>query len=224
MALREKKVLATCMREHGASYSQIKLKLGVSKSTLSLWLRDMPLSENRLRALRDFSVVRIEKYRNTRKKTREARWQAVRAKALKDIGSLSRRELFIAGLFLYWGEGTKTEMARTSLANTDPLMLKFFIKWLEFLGVSKNRLRVKIHLYRDMDIKKELKYWSKTLGIPLTQFNKSYIKGSSQSGLSYPQKFIHGTGNVAFGNRDVAERVLMSLDCIRTEFAEGQLL
>ena len=65
MARKEDKQKAITMRKKGMSYSQIKEKLNVSKSTLSGWLYNMPLSEKRIRELQADSPVRIEKYRNT---------------------------------------------------------------------------------------------------------------------------------------------------------------
>ncbi len=221
MTLRKKKSEAIRMRRKGASYSQIKQKIKVSKSSLSLWLRDMPLSKERMRELRDFSAIRIEHYRETRRRTREARWAEVRKRASKDIGTLSKRELLIAGLFLYWGEGGKTKVAATTLSNNDPAMLLFFMKWLELLNVPKNRLRVHVHLYADMDVKVELHYWSKTLGLPLNAFRKPYVKASKRSGLSYGQKFTHGTCNLIYENRDVSEYILPALEHIRSQFAVG---
>lgn len=221
MALREKKSEAIRMRKEGASYSQIKEKLKVSKSSLSLWLHDMPLSEKRLRELRDWNVVRIERFQNTMRAKRESRWAEVRKRAAKDIGNLSKRDIFIAGLFLYWGEGGKTMFTCTSVSNTDPAMLRFFIHWLQAFGVSKDRLRVHVHLYADMNIKTELQYWSKILGLPMTSFTKPYIKVSNRSELSYKQKFTHGTCNVLYHNRDISEYVLIALDYIRSEFATG---
>jgi hypothetical protein len=150
---------------------------------------------------------------------REARWAEVRKRAAKDVGTFNKREFLIAGLFLYWGEGTKTSEASTSLSNTDPTMIRFFIRWLESLGVPRNRLRVYVHLYSDMDVKQEMRYWSKTLDLPLSSFRKPYIKTSNRSGLSYPQKFTHGTCNLIYGNRDVSEYVAMALDYIRNKFA-----
>jgi hypothetical protein len=222
MALLQKKSEAIRLREAGSSYSQIREQLNVSKSTLSLWLRDMPLDEKRLRGLRDFSAVRIEKFRESMRRKREARLATVRTQVAEDIGCLSQRELLLAGLFLYWGEGTKTAVANTSVSNTDPVMLNFFIEWLELLGVPKKKLRIYVHLYADMDVKKELKYWSKTLGLPLSAFRKPYIKDSKRSGLSYPQRFTHGTCNVIYNNRDVSEYVMSALDYIREEFALKQ--
>lgn len=219
MALREKKSEAIRMRKEGASYSQIKEKIKVSKSSLSIWLRDMPLPEKRLRELRDWNATRIERFSNTMRHKRETRWLKVRERAAKDIKTLSKREILIAGLFLYWGEGSKTVTTCTSLSNTDPAMIRFFMFWLQELGVSRDCFKVHVHLYTDMDIQAELKYWSKALGLPLSSFRKPYVKTSNRSGLSYPQKFTHGTCNLMYGNRDVAEYVLMALDYIRSGFA-----
>lgn len=209
------------MRLKGASYSQIRKKVSVSKSSLSLWLQGMPLSDERIRALRGNSAIRIERYRETRRKTREGRWSVVRKHVASEIGRLNSRELFIAGLFLYWGEGGKTQLSSTTLSNTDPAMILFFMHWLASLGVPKSRLRVHVHLYQDMDVQKELRYWSRVLHLPMSAFRKPYVKKSNRSGLTYIQKFTHGTCNVTYGNRDVSEYVLMALDYIRSTFAEG---
>lgn len=220
MALHKERAEAVRMRKSGASYSQIKDALKVSKSTLSLWLRDIPLSDSRMKELRDNSAIRIEHFRATMKGKKDARLAEVYRQASKKIGKLSQRELFIAGLFLYWGEGGKTTTTTTTISNTDPAVLRFFIEWLLSLGVAKERIRAKIHLYKDMDVEMETKYWARTLGIKSKNFRKPYIKDSTRSGLSYSQKFTHGTCNVYFENRDVMEMVLMGLEYIRSEFAE----
>lgn len=59
MARKLDKQRAILLRKRGYSYSQIKNKLGISKSTLSGWLYDIPLSEKRIRELRDLSPQRI---------------------------------------------------------------------------------------------------------------------------------------------------------------------
>lgn len=209
------------MRMKGMSYSQIKKDLGVSKGALSVWLRDYPLSEERLRALRDHSEIRIEKYRETRRHTREARWEEMKVRSAADIGILSKREIMIAGLFLYWGEGGKTESYTTTLSNTDPVMLRFYIQWLQILGVPKEKIRARVHLYADMDIDTELSFWSKELGLPISAFRKSYVKQSTRSALTYKQKFTHGTCNVIYDSRDTAEYVLSALEYLRETIGDG---
>jgi hypothetical protein len=219
MAKRELKARAIEMRIQEMSYSQIKTELGVSKGTLSGWLQDYPLSKERINELRGWSERRIEKCRETKAIKKRARLESIRKQTVIDIGKLSKHELFIAGLFLYWGEGSKTKYTSTSVSNTDPAVLIFFITWLELLGVSRERLKVHLHLYTDMNIETELHYWSQTFKLPSTAFRKPYIKTSRRSGLTYPQKFTHGTCNVIYENRDVGEYIHVALESIRTQFA-----
>ncbi|MFM2340245.1 MAG: hypothetical protein RLZZ360_881 [Candidatus Parcubacteria bacterium] len=217
MARTEDKNKAIKMRQSGMSYSQIKSELGVSKSTLSLWLRDLPLSDKRLRELRDFNQVRIEKTRNKKQETRNARLDLVAAKVKSEIGKLSRREMLIAGFFLYWAEGGKTKNYTTTLSNTDPNMIRAFITWIELLGIPKVKMYVRLHLYADMSEKQEIAYWSEAINLDKKHFKKSYIKTSRLSNLTYITKG-HGTCNVIVPGRDITEYVLQGLKVISDSF------
>jgi len=206
------------LRLKGASYSEIKKKLGISKSTLSYWLHDYPLSPERIRELRDKNPRRIEKFRNTMRKKKEATLFNAYQHVKKDISKLTKRELFIAGFILYWAEGTKASRYTTALANTDPTMLRFFITWLELLGVKREKLRVRLHIYSDMDIKKETKYWSKELGISSRNFRSPYIKKTEIGRLTYKGGFGHGTCNILVHNRDINDYVVMGIQYIREQY------
>lgn len=209
------------MRKLGMSYTQIKDELGVSKSTLSGWLQHYPLSPERLKELRTNTERQIERIRDTKSRKRSARLAAVREQVERGISHLSDREILIAGLFLYWGEGGKTKPYTTTISNTDPAMLLFFIHWLELLGVDRNRIRAYVHLYADMDAEKEVKYWSTTLKLSKNAFRKPHIKNSNRCELTYKQRFSHGTCNIIFDNRDTAEYVSQALEVIRARFAQG---
>lgn len=211
MAHKELKEKAIALRRSGMSYSQIKESIPVSKSTLSVWLEKYPLSPQKLRELRDNSPKRIESFRNTMKKKRDARIAVHAARAMKDLGKLTKRELFIAGFFLFWGEGSKTRRPEVSLANTDPKMIKFFIHWIELLGLDKKKMRFTFHFYEDMNVEKELMFWSKTLGVPKASFYKPYIKKSKLAGISYRNGFGHGTCNARYLNQDMNDYVLCGL-------------
>jgi hypothetical protein len=75
-------------------------------------------------------------------------------------------------------------------------------------------MRVRLHLYADMNVKKETAFWSKGLSIPLVQFRKPYIKASSLSGLTYRGGFGHGTCSVGFESMQMWEYITMSLKYI----------
>jgi len=186
----------------------------VSKSTLSGWLKKYPLPPERIRELRDFSEQRIENFRNTMRIKRETRQNLVYQKEKEYLLPLSKKELYLTGLFLYWGEGNKTTPYSTILSNSNPLMIKFFVYWLtNIFEVPTNKMRMKIHLYQDMDEQKEIKFWSNLTKISIKQFNKSYIKKTTLAGLTY-KGFNHGTCNIMVHNRDIAEKVFLGIRAI----------
>ncbi len=215
MARKIDKQKAIAMRQKGMSYSQIKEKIKVSKSTLSGWLSDMPLSEKRIRELRANSPVRIERYRNTMRAKRDAKNKIAYQNIANKIGNISDREFFIAGLFLYWAEGSKTKTFSIALTNTNPAMLVLFIRWLKFFNVPKSRLKVHLHLYSDMNIKKQMNFWSKTLDIPISQFRKPYIKKTKLSAITYTNGFGQGTCSIILENGPICAEVMMGIQYIQ---------
>ncbi|MBI2035200.1 MAG: helix-turn-helix domain-containing protein [Candidatus Liptonbacteria bacterium] len=219
MAKFKEKALALKLRREGMSYSQIKSMLKISKSTLSYWLRDYPLSKDRIRELRDCNEVRIERYRETRRKTKEELLKKIYNEEKEKILPLAERDLFIAGLFLYWGEGSKTQDGQISVSNTDPVVIKMTLRWFQkVLLVPKEKIYIKLHLYQDMDISKESLFWSRLLQIPLSQFKNPYIKKSNREGITYKVGYGHGTCNLTVGNANLNKKVMMGLKVIRDYF------
>lgn len=211
------------MRKLGMSYSAIKEVLGVSKGTLSLWLREMPLSRERINELRGSSERRIERYRATRAKNQAERLKIRYQNAARKVGHLSRRELFVGGLMLYWAEGTKASPGVVCMTNTDPSMMLFFIHWLETLGFSRDQLKVRLHLYSDMNNESETMYWSSVLDIPRAAFRKPYIKESSaDKRRNYKGRFGHGTCNVFISNRELYDTIRGGIEHISTKYGGAE--
>ncbi|PJE69579.1 MAG: hypothetical protein COU98_01245 [Candidatus Staskawiczbacteria bacterium CG10_big_fil_rev_8_21_14_0_10_38_10] len=210
---------ALTLRKKEMSYSQIKKILKVSKGTLSLWLRDYPLSKQRIRELRDCNEQRIERYRETRRKIKKERLNKFYLEQKKFIFPLKKKELYLTGLFLYWGEGSKTHPAMLSVSNTDPSVIKFFIYWLKkALLIPKDRIKIELQLYNDMNVQREIEYWSKILKIPKNQFNHPYIKKTSVTRINHKGGFGHGTCNARVGDARISEKVLMAIKAISNKY------
>jgi len=219
MAYFKEKNKALELRKDGLSYSQIKDILKIGKSTLSSWLKDYPLSKKRISELRDNNAVRIERFRETMKNKKDLRLKKVYNKQKNIIKSLSNREIFIAGLFLYWGEGAKRRVSGLTITNTDNSIINFFINWLNVcFKIPRNKIKIDLQLYNDMDIKKELTYWSKTLKIPLSQFSRPYIKKTASKDINHKGSFGHGTCSARIGDARLTETVLMSLKVITEKY------
>lgn len=218
-----KREKAIKLRLKGYSYSQIKDELGISKGTLSGWLSEYPLSVERIKELRDKNPRRIENYINTMRRKREQKVLDALRRVSNDIGLISRRDLFLGGFFLYWAEGGKTKQNSLSLSNSDPSMIRVFILWLQLIGVPKEKIKVKLHLYKDMNVSTEINFWQKTLGVQKTQFAKPYIKNSSTYDLTYKNGFGHGTCNVVFDNTLMARYILMGVRYVATTLIEEKV-
>lgn len=208
---------AILLRLRGNTYGQIKRELGLSKSTLSDWLRNLPLTQKQQEALIKNKLrskdIAIERYRLTRQKQRLERLERVFQLQKDELLPLSEKELLIAGLFLYWGEGSKHH-GHVSISNTDPRIIKFAIHWMiNALKIPKEKLRIGLHLYKDMDISKQIEFWSNELSISKEQFNKPYIKKTNREGLTY-KSFGHGTCNLYWSSVVLSERIVMSLKAV----------
>lgn len=203
------------LRKDGWSYSQIKKVLKIGKSTLSSWLKNYPLSKARISELRDNNAMRIEKFRETMRHKKELRLKNIYSNQKKIITPLNKHEILIAGLFLYWGEGSKYKTSSLAITNTDHSIIKFFIHWLNTcFKVSINKIKIDLQLYNDMTIDEELLYWSKKIKIPLSQFSHPHIKKTSQSRINHKGGFGHGTCSARIGDARLTETVLMSLKTI----------
>jgi hypothetical protein len=150
------------------------------------------------------------------RKKREERLSIFYNQEKLKIFPINKKELYLAGLFLYLGEGGKSlSVKQLLMSNTNPAIIKFFIYWMEnLLSVPRNKMSVQLHLYSDMDIDKEIDFWSKTLGIEKSRFIKPYIKESLSTRINHKGAFGHGTCNLRAGSARETERVFMALKAI----------
>lgn len=215
MARQSERERALRLRKKGMSYSQIRGVFNVSKSTLSLWLHNHPLSDKRLRELRDWSKIRIERFRITMQKKKDDRLRVAYERQRKTLLPITQKELYVAGLMLYWGEGAKSKNSEVAISNSNPAILRFFLFWLQqCLSVPRENVRISLHLYKDMDMERELSFWSTTLGIPRRQFYKPYIKTSTTKRVLFKGGFGHGTCNVRVNSVALNNQTLMGIKAI----------
>lgn len=100
---------------------------------------------------------------------------------IKTILNPEEEKLFIAGIMLYWAEGT-LKRDTIDFANSNPEIIKVFLKFLrKICGVDESRLRVYMYVFSDQDIGKIKKFWEKTTGIPSSQFVKPYVRETENS-------------------------------------------
>jgi hypothetical protein len=171
------------LRKQGKSINQIVAESGLSKASVSEWVRDIVLTEAQKNKIsqRGRSVESIEKRRINRLANEQGKRQIIIDTAKKDFTEISREQLKLIGIILYLGEGGKTQ--RTArIANSDPEIIKIMMRFFrEICNVPENKFSGHIHTFTHVNIRETEKYWSKITGIPVNQFYKTYIKPSSAS-------------------------------------------
>lgn len=165
------------LRLAGNSLRDIEKTLQIPKSTLSGWFKEVILTEKQYQTLNqnrlDKLVVARKLAAKWHKNQKEGRLKEAEEYATKFLTSINPEDKFISELamaILYLGEGFKTKSG-LGLGNSDPLILKFFIKALiKNYSFDVHKIKCELHLRVDQDPTKMKRFWSKELNIPLKNF------------------------------------------------------
>ena len=155
------------LRAQGHTLLEIAEKLGVSKSSVSLWVRDIEIPPRRRRPAHrtgphPFHVAKL------------AEIDECNGVGSERIGVLGDDAFLAAGVALYAGEGAKRD-GKVCFANTDVAMISFFCVWLRrFFDIDEERLRARVYLHDGLDLDAAEQFWSEVTAIPRGQFQAPY--------------------------------------------------
>lgn len=167
------------LRNSGKSIKDISVIFNISKSTASYWCRDIKLSENAIKKISKNTQNKITagllRYSENKREDRMNRTKNNKEDGVRMIGKLSERDILMIGIGLYWGEGYKESNGEMGFTNSSPDMVKFYIKWLEILKVSKDDLifRLTINDFFKKEEKTIKSFWVKYLNVRDEQFSKT---------------------------------------------------
>ena len=183
---RERELARRIRREEGISIKDIALRVGVSKSSVSLWVRDIELSPEQHAALAARNVAYTRQMSGTWKQAARRRAERMsfqaRGRALARAGD----PVFVAGCMLFWAEGGKHRNT-LKFTNSDPEMIRYFAKWLrECFALEHEVIRLTCNLFADhLERQREIEqFWLDIAGLPRTSLCKSTVNVYSK----YSQK------------------------------------
>jgi len=187
------------LRAKGLSLGQIYEETGIPKTTIRSWIKDIKLSQRqddklRARTQKALQAGRIRKQRQDRI-LRLNNEKELLHKAIIRVGNLSNRDLFMAGIALYWGEGFKNKHEhRLGFCNSDPQMIRFYIKWLEkSFGIKKESIiaRLTLNIAYEKRTEEIENYWLRITGLPRNQFTKTFYQKTKWK-KQYNEDNYHG--------------------------------
>jgi hypothetical protein len=177
----ELRAKARDLRERGLDYEEIVAELGVSKSSVSLWVRDLPRPAGlSYEECRKRSAEGVRRYWEAERPIREAERQAISAAAGAQIGPLNDREILIAGAVAYWCEGAKNKPYRRDdrviFMNSDPALIKFFLRFLEAAGTEREDLIYSVQIHETADVEAAQRFWLDITRADPAQFRRPTLK------------------------------------------------
>ncbi|HEY4516921.1 MAG TPA: hypothetical protein VJG64_03150 [Candidatus Paceibacterota bacterium] len=174
---------AILLRKQGLSYREIRKKIPVAKSTLSLWFRDVQLAkrqQQRLTELKRLAQLRGARARHTQRLEQTAQ---ITERSRTEIARLTPHEKLLIGIVLYWAEGTKQRMGNwgggVQFGNSDPRMALLFQKWLlEVIKLDVSDIRYEVYLHENNKhrLSEVRNYWANQLSIPASKLQRIYFK------------------------------------------------
>jgi transcriptional regulator with XRE-family HTH domain len=183
MAKVQEKQEALRLRRKGFSIKEIAKKLKVSKGSVSLWCQDIELNANQKELLKQKQTAAGSVGRSLgAEMNRQKRLTAIqyhKENGVTEVGQLSKRDLFLLGIGLYWGEGVKSRNGMAALVNSDVELITLGKKWFEeCLGVSKEDFRPYVYVSAHHASRQEkiIQFWSNELSLPVKSFNVILLK------------------------------------------------
>ncbi|PIR87938.1 MAG: hypothetical protein COU10_01895 [Candidatus Harrisonbacteria bacterium CG10_big_fil_rev_8_21_14_0_10_45_28] len=180
------------LRKQGKSIVEIERALSINRSTLSGWLKNTILTKVQIKKLENNKKRALIKARKKaalwHNEQKKKRLNVARKEAETVISQLNTKDsnlLDLALAFLYWGEGFKRNV-ETGMGNTDPEILKFFLKVLrKNYKLNVKKIRCELFLRADQDVSKTKKYWAKELGLPISCFKGVNIDQRTKGRKTY---------------------------------------
>lgn len=201
--MRKDKNIVLKLRKEGQSYSQISEALKIPKSTLSIWLKDIPLSnqaKNKIQTrIKSTSLEKLIARNKNRVSIVANQHSEIREKAKIESKKYLKNPLFIAGLSLYWGEGYKkgaegSKWKSIDFANSDPEMVKIMMKFFtKFFNLEPGEIKAQIMLHDQTRTQETIGFWSKNTKIPAKNFIKTCHSISRASKTKVAKKLKFGT-------------------------------
>lgn len=166
------------LRKKGFSYTEIRKKTGIAKSTINNWLTfaGLTLTKEHLeiqlnkRVANHIIATKASRIIRSRKKDNDIQ------NFILENRSYFNDPLFVAGVMLYEAEGSKG--SSNGFSNSDFRLIKLFLNFLKkyFKSDSTTNIsyRLYIHELRKIDLQKILNFWSKKIGVNQNQIKISW--------------------------------------------------
>lgn len=179
---------AVALRRQGKTYGEILEEVSVAKSTLSLWLRDVGLSKRQEQKISQKRQAAQKRGALSQKAEKQRRLMEADSWATQYVSSALKDPLMLAGVMLYWAEGSKeyswSKTTTLEFINSDAKMVQLYVVWLrQSLNIPMSEIvfTVVIQETYKKDVERFLLYWSRVVNVSPDSFRVFYKKGNTRT-------------------------------------------
>ena len=209
----EFKEAAVLLRKQGFSIGKVEKQLGIPRSTLSGWFRDIKLNKKQKEKIVKEWRIDLGKARkkavlwhNEQKRKRIVEAEKSAKETLDKIDISNHVFLELALAFLYLGEGSKKNV-ETALGSSDSKILKFFLTGLKNIyNLDVSKIRCELYLRADQNPNKMKLYWSRALNLPIDNFRQVNVDKRTKGIATY--SYYKGVCNLRCGNVAIRRKLI----------------
>lgn len=207
------------LRKEGKSIKFIAKTLIASRGSVSLWIRDIILTDEQKEIL-----AKNMKFKSSYdKRMASCIISSRKAKENRDywrnkgkLQAIEKDWLFTLGCSLYWAEGTKKNNRNAvHFSNSDLKMLHIFILFLtKSLGIHKDKIVLYINCYTDIHTKEEIeKYWLDNLNIKRKNMRKTMVNNISNNSKNRRRNILEwGTCRITVNDTTAIQRIYGAIE------------
>ena len=190
---------ARTLRAQSWTLADIAAELGVAKSSVSTWVRDVDFEPSPRRTAR-------RRHPNKLQRAKAAEIERLRVEGIERVGKLTEREFLMAGLGLYAGDGAKSG-GSVKFANSNPLIVVFFCDWLRtFFDIDESRMRIRLYLHDDLPLERAEAFWSQATAVPVAQFTQAHRPRARHTMRS--NRHVHGCCHVIYSSTPMLREII----------------
>jgi hypothetical protein len=196
--------------QDGLSIKEIAGIVGVSVSSVSLWVRDIELPASQQAALNARNPRLNGQHLGAKRWSERCREQRLVAQAHGRVLARTDEPTFAAGCMLYWAEGSKARN-RAELVNADAAMLRTFLRFVEsYYDIARDRMTFSVNCFTNngLSIGDIQEWWLAQLGLPPACLRKGAVNRPSSASRARRQRvLLYGTGRLAVHSTFVVQSI-----------------
>lgn len=194
---------ARLLRSQGKSLSDIALTVGASKSTVSIWCRNIQLTRCQKNALSSRAQQRgTEAVRRSRMR----RWHAFYQAAETEWIGLKDNRSFVLGLGIYMGEGDKADGV-VGVSNCDPEIIRATLRFLDIIQCPPDKRRLKVQVHDACQIQSALCFWQRETGLGPNYFTQCVVNTPCSSMKKRGRLQPYGTCHVRVFSTELRQKI-----------------